>query len=224
MMKKLKENIKYYFWATYRRKFLDKFLEENESCYKGIVLDIGGRDRGKFKKPKDEVEKWIFADIEEKHKPDIVLDVSDMSEIKDEGIDVVSAIELFEHVEKIEQGLRECYRVLKKDGTMILSVPFLYPIHSDPFDFQRWTIDKWKKELEKIGFKIEKFEIMGRFFTVTADYVKVAIKSAPRPLKYFLYIFYPFLDLLAELDKSNFVENHPRLGKFHGGYFIIGRK
>jgi len=131
------ENIKYYFWATYRRKLLDKFLEENESHYKGIVLDVGGRDRGKFKKPKDEVEKWIFADIEDKYQPDIILDVSNMNEIKDESVDVINAIELFEHVEDIEKGLRECHRVLKNDGIMILSVPFLYPIHADPFDFQR---------------------------------------------------------------------------------------
>ena len=70
--------IKYYFWATYRRKLLDKLLEENKSYYKGIVLDIGGRDRGKFKKPKDKVEKWIFADTEDRHQPDIVLDVSEV--------------------------------------------------------------------------------------------------------------------------------------------------
>jgi len=43
-----------------------------------VVLDIGGRNRGKFIKPKDKVEKWIFADIESKHKPDIVVDVCDI--------------------------------------------------------------------------------------------------------------------------------------------------
>lgn len=88
------------------------------------------------------VEKWIFVDVEEKHNPDIVLDVADMGKIKDESIDVINAIELFEHVEKIQQGLKECYRVLKKDGVMILSTPFLFPIHADPYDFQRWTEEK----------------------------------------------------------------------------------
>jgi len=136
------KDIKYYFGASYRRKILDRLLEQNKYYYKGIVLDIGGRDRGKFKKPKDEVEKWIFADIEQKHKPDIILNVEDMNNIVTESIDVINAVELFEHVENIEKGLNECYRVLKKNGTMILSAPFLYPIHADPCDFQRWTKEK----------------------------------------------------------------------------------
>ncbi len=218
------ENIRYYFWATYRRKILDKLLEENKHYYKGIILDIGGRDRGKFEKPKDKVEKWIFADIDEKHNPDIVLNVENMSKIETESIDVINTNELFEHVGKIEQGLRECYRVLKKNGVMILSVPFLFPIHADPYDFQRWTEDKWKKELEILGFKIEKYEITGRYFTVLLDMEKVFIQSLPRVLRWILYLFYTLLDLFTKLDNLKFIQNHPKLGKFHGGYFIIARK
>ncbi len=224
MLKDLKNRVNYYFWATYRRKILDRLLEKNKHYYKGVVLDIGGRDRGKFIKPMDIVEKWIFADIEERHKPDVIFDVADMHKIKDETIDVVNAIELFEHVENPEKGLRECYRVLKKDGIMFLSVPFLFPVHADPYDFQRWTENKWKKELEKAGFKILKFEVMGRFFTVLADMKKTFVKSMPGVLRWFLYLFFPILDLLVNLDSLNFVQSHPFLGRFHGGYFIIDRK
>ncbi|MCK5039975.1 MAG: methyltransferase domain-containing protein [Candidatus Aenigmarchaeota archaeon] len=37
-----------------------------------------------------------------------------MNKIKTQSIDVVNAIELFEHVEYPEKGLKECHRVLKK--------------------------------------------------------------------------------------------------------------
>jgi len=218
------KGINYYFGASYRRKILDKLLEKNKHYYKGIILDIGGRDRGKFKKPKNKVEKWIFADIEKKHKPDITLDVTDMSQIASESIDVINAIELFEHVEKINQGLSECYRVLKKDGVMILSVPFLYPVHADPYDWQRWTEYKWKKELKEIGFNIEKFTIMGRFFTVIADMKKVFIKLLPKPFYWIGYLFFPLFDLIIKLDNLNLIKNHPKLGKFQEGYFIIVKK
>jgi len=223
-MDNLKEKMHYYFWATYRRKILDKLLEENKHYYKGVVLDIGGRDRGRFKKPKDKVEKWIFADIEKKHNPDIVLDVENMSKITQESIDVINATELFEHVENPEKGLKECYRVLKKDGAMILSVPFLYPIHADPHDFQRWTEDKWKKILEEIGFKIEKFEIMGRYFTVLMDYKKTLIKQFPFGIRHFCKLFYPLLDLIVKIDNTKWIKSNPKLNKFHGGYFMILRK
>jgi len=59
-----------------------------------------------------------------------------MKQIKDESIDVVNTIELFEHVEFPEKGLRECYRVLTKGRVMIVSVLFLYPIHADPLIFK----------------------------------------------------------------------------------------
>ena len=147
-----------------------------------------------------------------------------MKQIQDESIDVINATELFEHVKNPEKGLKECYRVLKKDGVMILSVPFLYPIHADPYDFQRWTEEKWRKVLEEIGFKIEKFEIMGRYFTVLGDFKKTFIKSLPRPLRWLFYLFHPLLDVLVKLDKFNLVFSHPKLGKFHGGYFIVVKK
>ncbi|MCK5039974.1 MAG: hypothetical protein KAR87_03335 [Candidatus Aenigmarchaeota archaeon] len=72
---------------------------------------------------------------------------------------------------------------------MILSVLFLFPIHADPYDFQRWTKSKWEKELKKAGLLIKHFEIMERYFTVTADGWKNLIKSMPRGLKlFFIYV------------------------------------
>ena len=224
MIKNLRKNIQYYFWVTYRRKILDKFLEKNRQYYKGIVLDIGGRDRGRFQKPKDRVEKWIFADIEEEHSPDIILNVCNMGQIQDESIDVISAIELFEHVENSEKGLRECYRVLKKDGIMILSAPFLYPIHSDPYDFQRWTEERWKRELKETGFKIEKFEIMGRYFTIIMEMKKTLIKQLPFGIRHLFKFFYPLLDLIVKIDDTKLVKNNQKLNKFHGGYFMVLKK
>jgi SAM-dependent methyltransferase len=219
----MRNNLNYYLWTSLRRKKLDKIQNKYKYLYKGVVLDIGGRDRGRFKKPKEKVDKWIFADIEEKHNPDIVLDVSNMKQLKDESIDVISAMELFEHVEEIEKGLSECYRVLKKGGEMIISVPFLYQIHGDPYDFQRWTEVKWKKELEKRGFKIEKFIIMGRFFTVLGDMLKKIIKLLPWGIKHFIYLLLPLIDCLVFLDNFNFVKKN-ELGNFHGGYFVILKK
>ncbi|MFH0969761.1 MAG: methyltransferase domain-containing protein [Patescibacteria group bacterium] len=218
-MKHIIKNIKYYFWASYRRKILDNLLEKNKNYYKGTVLDIGGRDRGKFKKPKNEVEKWIFADIEEKHHPDIVLDVTDMHSLSSESIDTISAIELFEHVSYPEKGVAECQRILKKGGVLILSAPFLHEIHADPFDFQRWTGEKWKLALNNNGFEIIKIYKMGAFFTVLCDMIKNVLKKTG-VFRYIFYFSYPFLDLLVKLDELSTSENS-EFQKYIGGYFII---
>lgn len=210
-------------WATYRRRFLDLLQNKYKYLYRGIVLDIGGRDRGKFRKPKDQVEKWIFADINQDYNPDMVLDVSNMTQIDTTSIDVINAIELFEHVLKIKKGLKECYRVLKKKGVLIISIPFLSPIHADPYDFQRWTDTKWRIELNKIGFKIEKLIVMGKFYTHLAEMIKIKLKSnflGKRILRSLL----PFLDLISKLDNKSHARNNPKLNNYHNGYFIIAKK
>lgn len=120
------KKIRYYLWASYRRRLLDKLQNKYSFLYKGIVLDIGGRDRGMFKKPKDKVEKWIFADIESKHNPDIILDVADMNMFLNSSIDCISAMELFEHVEKIEKGWNKVFFMKDKETL---------PFEDEYFDF-----------------------------------------------------------------------------------------
>lgn len=219
-MKTIIYNIK----SSYRRLCLDKLQQKYSKQFTGVVLDIGGRDRGKFKKPKHKVEKWIFADINPNYKPDIVLDIQNMPQISDNSVDTISAMEIFEHVEKPEAGLSECHRVLKNGGKILISVPFLYQIHADPYDFQRWTKTKWQNELTKLGFQVEKIEIMGRFFTVKNNMKKTFILTLPPILRHISYFLIPFWSLENKLDKLKIVKNHKKLGNYHGGYFIIAKK
>ena len=206
---------------------LDDLLNKYKSYYKGTVLDIGGRDRGAFKKPKEQVDKWIFADIKNEYNPDIILDVSNMKQVDTQSIDVVNALELFEHVKEIKNGLEECYRVLKVGGAIIISSPFLYHIHGDPYDYQRWTHHKWRFELNKAGFEIEKFILMGKYFTSLAEMVKFGLKakrSKFNGLNLLIKLLSPILDRLVIKDNSAFVRTDPILNNWHNGYFIIARK
>lgn len=216
--------IGYYFLATYHRKHLDKLLKKNFHLYRGTVLDIGGRDRGIFRSPKNSVQKWITADIEPSRKPDIILDVAHMDAIADKSIDVISALELFEHVREIDSGINECWRILKYGGSIIISAPFLYRLHADPSDYQRWTKDKWEEELKRRGFQIKELAVMGVFFTVWSDMAKTFLNSLPFGLKYLGFVFHPLLDFVVALDSLKPVKGHKILGSYHGGYFIIARK
>lgn len=218
------ENIRYYFWSSFQRKLLDKAQEKHRSIYKGIVLDIGGRDRGKFRKPKSSVRKWIFADICPDHHPDIVLDVANMAAIENKSIDVVVAMQVFAHVEKLDQGLDECFRVLKDGGKLVFSAHLVYPIVNDPSDYRRYTEAGWKYELEKRGFRIDTVETLGRCFTVLSDFIIMANKSMPLGIRHIGYAFYPFLSALSLLDSTSFVLKNKRLASFATGYFIIANK
>ncbi|MDA3855188.1 MAG: methyltransferase domain-containing protein [Candidatus Woesearchaeota archaeon] len=224
-MNKILKKINYYLNSTYRRRQIDVILNKNKSVFKGVVLDIGGRDRGQFVKPKSKVDKWLFADIEDKFSPDLVLDVSNMKNVKSNSIDIILAGELFEHVQEIEKGISECYRVLKKGGKLLITIPFLYPIHADPWDYQRWTNEKWKLELNKLGFKMKKFEVTGYYFLVLSDMLKSFFKILPWGVRHlFLLISFPFLELVYFFDRTKFVRDNRKLNKYHSGYFIIVEK
>lgn len=57
----------------------------------------------------------------------------------DESFDSVLAIEVFEHLRRPAVAAAEIRRVLRPGGTCLLSIPFLFRVHGDPFDFQRLT-------------------------------------------------------------------------------------
>lgn len=49
------------------------------------------------------------------------------------------AMEVLEHLKSPEEAATEIWRVLKPNGTAIISIPFLFRVHGDPDDFQRLT-------------------------------------------------------------------------------------
>ena len=59
----------------------------------------------------------------------------------EQSFDLVIATELIEHLRCPDLALREIWRVLKPDGRLMLSVPFLFRVHGDPEDYFRYTKD-----------------------------------------------------------------------------------
>ncbi len=62
--------------------------------------------------------------------------------------------QVFEHVFNPDDFLYEVNRVLKKDGTLLMTVPFVWDEHEQPFDFARYSSFGIKSVLEKKGFEI----------------------------------------------------------------------
>lgn len=81
---------------------------------------------------------------------------------KDESFDVVTSFETLEHLHARNEFLVELKRVLKADGTLILSTPnanYTKPVNgkpSNPFHIFEYNPDELKNELENL-FTVEKF-------------------------------------------------------------------
>jgi SAM-dependent methyltransferase len=85
-----------------------------------------------------------------------------------------------EHVTDPEIVMNELFRVLKNNGTLVLSMPLLYAIHADPYDFQRWTREKIIFELKRNGYKKYYIESMGGLFAVIYDLIYISLGIASK--------------------------------------------
>lgn len=91
---------------------------------------------------------------------DVVADICDLP-LKDASVDGVICEDVLEHITHTVRFLKEVSRVVKPGGIFILKIPFLYPYHSSPEDFFRWTKDGIKHTLKEYDFSIKEFGIHG---------------------------------------------------------------
>jgi len=71
------------------------------------------------------------------------------------SMNTVLLLEVLEHLKDPEVALKEAFRVLKPDGKLLLSAPFLYPVHDEPHDYRRWTMYGLELLVQQAGGEVE---------------------------------------------------------------------
>ncbi|MEP1057254.1 MULTISPECIES: methyltransferase domain-containing protein [Cyanophyceae] len=72
----------------------------------------------------------------------------------EQEFDSVITNQVFEHVFNPDQFLSEIYRILKPEGFLLLTVPFVWDEHEQPVDYARYSSFGLKHILEANGFKV----------------------------------------------------------------------
>ena len=213
--------------TSYRRQLLDRDLMQSTDGLMGLVLDLGGEKqrRGSFRLPQGDQVQWLCINIDSLESPELLATVEHVP-LRDGCADAVVCTEVLEHVPEPFPVIRESYRLLRCGGLLIISMPFLYHVHADPYDYQRYTATKLMKLLVEAGFEDVEIKAQGFYFTVLADMLRDGLnqlrsRTVRWPLAFFML---PFIRLMIYMDSQPWVRNSPRLSSYTTGYFVKASK
>ena len=158
----------FYWWFVGRRKIIVDFLK---GLYTGRsnrkILDVGC-GTGAILKYLDQFGSTMGVDksaealrfCRSRARKSLLQGDAQKLPIRDNIFDLVTAFDLLEHIEVDEQALKEFYRVTKKDGMLLMTVPayrFLWSEHDEALGHKRrYGLKELKGKVLGAGFKIIK--------------------------------------------------------------------
>jgi SAM-dependent methyltransferase len=213
---------------TYRRILLDEWLLSQNHLLAGCVVDIGGKraqKRGNYRPPEAQAGAWIYVNIDPATNPDVLADAA-VVPLPDETVDVIICTETLEHVANPQAVMNEIHRLLRPGGVLIGSIPFLYPVHADPHDFQRFT----PEGLRTLAAKFNSIELtaMGGSWGTLALLLELVAQQSNGENRYWRAVRWRIARLVAQLGywldgRSRFTIAKP-WPAFTTGYGFVAHK
>lgn len=158
-------------------------LEEN--CFP--VLNVGSSTEEFRKHVQPYIDEYIFKPLENQNKRiihtdikdgkgvDMVGDLNDMGfieKLRETGARSILCSNLLEHIEYPQQLCLQLEKALERGGTLIITVPYIYPYHKDPVD------TKFRPSIEQLSGLFPHCRI------ITGKYVSSQMTQAKKLLKH----------------------------------------
>jgi len=154
----------------YVRTSILEALLESRHYLTGTLLDIGCGVmpyKGVLLRPQGQTDKYLGLDLDipatdsySKAKPDLLWDGKTIP-LEENTVDSAMLTEVLEHCFEPAMVLKETFRVLKKNGYLFITVPFLWPLHDVPYDEYRYTPFSLEKHLKNAGFDNIRIKSLG---------------------------------------------------------------
>ena len=123
--------------------------------------------------------------------------------------DSVVCFQVLEHVFNAETFVREIHRVVKSNGKVLLTVPFVWDEHEQPYDFGRYSSYGLKALFERNGFKVRSQFKSTTGFRAILQLIILSIYKSLLKNKVVNYLILPIPNFITNLlscfipEKSN---------------------
>lgn len=142
------------------RTLLQRVVRDNLSDFKGVLLDLacGSMPYKQYILDNNKnITEYIGVDVNyvpeyKQFKADLEWNGKIIPR-EDSSVDTIITTEFFEHIDNLEEVLLEARRVLKKEGVLFFTIPFIWPLHVTPHDQYRYTPYSLIRMLKKAGFE-----------------------------------------------------------------------
>jgi SAM-dependent methyltransferase len=154
--KEFNPNITHPFYFA-RKALLDSITELSSEIH-GRVLDVGCGQKPYMSL--FSCTEYIGMDVEQSghshqnEEIDVFYDGKTFP-FPDNSFDSIITSQVFEHVFTPDLFVKEIYRVLKPGGTLLLTVPFVWDEHEQPYDFARYSSFGLSHILKENNFTIQ---------------------------------------------------------------------
>ncbi|HUF12926.1 MAG TPA: class I SAM-dependent methyltransferase [Longimicrobiales bacterium] len=124
--------------------------------YAGTVLDLGCGQSPYRAEILSRADRYYGVDwpqsLHDLKDVDVLASIGLPLPFRDASADTVVAFQVMEHLPDPAGFLHECRRVLRTDGRLFLTVPFMWGVHEAPHDYYRFTRHGLEHLLARAGF------------------------------------------------------------------------
>lgn len=162
-------------------------------------------------------------------RPDVFGDAAHLP-FADQTFDTLLLMEVIEHLPSPELALAEAHRVLRKGGRLLVTVPFAYPMHDQPFDYQRFTEHGLIHRIRQAGLRQIAVDEIGSAVEAASGIQAMALAQggveaiASRSSRLLMLPLLPLMIVVANLSGWILARIAPAKGLMPGGYYVEARR
>lgn len=184
-----------------------------------VLVDVGGGQEPQYKGIlKSLAKKYWNLEINKGRQVDIVATIYNLP-LSKSTVNIITLFMVMEHLNNPIKGIKECRRVLKKDGLLALTTVQYWHTHNHPDDYFRYTKSGLEYLVNSNGFKIIDIWSIGGPYLVIFHAIELNLPDLWRTI--FSILFYRVFDWM---DWTVFRHQDHRENSDSVGWSLIAQK